>query len=51
MSPCREASCRARVLGDVLIGVGETFVRMIALALCLFDLVYLLAEVGRQEGH
>ncbi len=51
LPPCREASCRAPEFGDVLIGVGESFVRMIALALRLFDLVYLIAEVGRQKRH
>jgi len=37
--------------GDVLIGVGESFVRMIALALRLFDLASLITEVGRRERH
>ena len=51
LSPCREASRRASVLGNALIGIGESFVRMIAMALCLFELAYLIAEVGRQERH
>jgi len=37
--------------GDVLMGVGESFVRMIALALRFFDLASLNAEVGRRERH
>ena len=39
----------ALVLGDVVISVGESFVRMIVLVLRLFDLVYCIAEVGRRE--
>jgi hypothetical protein len=49
LSPCREASYIAPVLGDVVISVGESFVRMIALVLLLFDLLYCIAEVGRRE--
>ncbi len=41
----------ALVLGDALIGIGESFVRMTAVALCLFELAYLIVEVGRQERH
>ena len=37
--------------GDVLIGVGESLVRMIALVLRLSDLLYFIAEVGRQKRH
>ena len=37
------------MLGNALIGIGESFVRMIAMALCLFELAYLIAEVGRQD--
>ena len=37
--------------GDVLMGVGESFVRMIALVLRLSDLVSPIAEVGRRERH
>ncbi len=51
LPPCREASCKAPEFGDVLSGVGESFVRMIALALRLFDLASLIAEVGRRERH
>ena len=39
----------ALVLGDVVMSVGESFVRMIALALCLFELLYFIAEVGCRE--
>ena len=39
------------LFGEVLIGVGESFVRMIALVLRLFDLLYFIAEVGRRERH
>ncbi len=39
----------ALVLGDALIGIGESFVRMTAVALCLFELAYLIAEVGCRE--
>ena len=41
----------ASELGDVAISVGESFVRMTAVALCLLELAYLIAEVGRQERH
>ena len=41
----------ALVLGDVVISVGESFVRMIALALCLFELLCFIAEVGCRERH
>jgi hypothetical protein len=51
LSPCREASCRAPKIGDVLIGVGESVVRVIALVPRLFDLLYFIAEVGRQKRH
>ena len=39
----------ALVLGDVVMSVGESFVRMIALALCLFELLYFTAKVGCQD--
>ena len=39
----------ALVLGDVVISGGESFVRMIAMALCLFELFYFIAEVGCRE--
>ena len=39
----------ALVLGDVVMSVGESFVRMIALALCLFELLYFIAEVSCRE--
>ena len=41
----------ALVLGDVVISVGESFVHMIALALCLFELLCFIAEVGRRQRH
>ena len=51
LSPCRQASYMALVLGDVVISVGESFVRMIALTLCLFELLCFIAEVGCRERH
>ncbi len=51
LPPCQEASCKAPEFGDVLMGIGESFVRMIAHILLLFDLASLIAEVGRRERH